>query len=88
MERALLELIELLDAYQEGSWADGLRVILASSQSAGVGVAAGMIKGIFGGSGSFNDLVLHQNGRPVRQANDRLDVLRRLLFDEASTVRS
>ena len=83
MQRTLTEIIDLLETHQEQNWAKALRAILSVYQREGSSIAAGMVKGIYGGSGSFSDLVLHDKGNPVRQANDRLETLRRSLFDEA-----
>ncbi|VTQ52164.1 Uncharacterised protein [Campylobacter jejuni] len=39
------------------------------------------LKRLFGGAGSFNDLVLHKNGQMLRSENDELDGLRHKLYD-------
>lgn len=40
------------------------------------------LKGLYGGMGSFNDIVLHKNGRPLIQENDELDDLRHTLYNQ------
>ncbi|WP_394515883.1 hypothetical protein E7738_17470 [Pantoea sp. SGAir0430] len=38
----------------------------------------------YGGMGSFNDLVLHSNGNPLKKENARLDQLRKELYQVTS----
>ncbi len=38
---------------------------------------------IYSGMGSFNDVVLHHEGKPLSPANDRLSLLRAKLFETA-----
>lgn len=40
------------------------------------------IKAVYGGMGSFNDLVLHREGKMVYADNEKLGKLRHQLFDE------
>jgi hypothetical protein len=40
------------------------------------------LKGLYGGMGSFNDIVLHKNGIPLIQENDELDGLRHMLYNQ------
>lgn len=42
------------------------------------------IRTAYGGMGSFNDLVLHSNGNPLRKENDRLEQLRKKLYQVTS----
>jgi hypothetical protein len=43
--------------------------------------ATSQILALYGGMGSFNDIVLCSNGRPLVEKNDELDGLRRELYD-------
>lgn len=43
--------------------------------------AYGAIRSLFGGMGSFNDLVLHRNGTPLQLENEILQFHRRRLFE-------
>jgi hypothetical protein len=36
----------------------------------------------FGGMGSLNDIVLHKNGIPLLEENDKLDILRNEIYSE------
>ncbi|WP_072032280.1 MULTISPECIES: hypothetical protein [Erwinia] len=38
------------------------------------------IRTAYGGMGSFNDLVLHSNGNPLKKENEQLDKLRKELY--------
>ncbi|WP_312776794.1 DUF6966 domain-containing protein [Pseudescherichia sp.] len=38
------------------------------------------LRGLYGGMGSFNDLVLHQSGIPLKDENNELDLLRKELY--------
>lgn len=38
------------------------------------------LRKLYGGMGSFNDLVLHQSGIPLREKNHELDLLRKELY--------
>lgn len=38
------------------------------------------VKKLYGGMGSFNDVVLHKDGLPVKDENEKLDALRKKLY--------
>jgi hypothetical protein len=40
------------------------------------------LKKLYGGMGSFNDIVLHKNGIPLIRENDELDDLRHKLYKQ------
>ncbi|MEH0833244.1 DUF6966 domain-containing protein [Pectobacterium cacticida] len=42
------------------------------------------IRTAYGGMGSFNDLVLHNNGTPLKKENEQLDLLRKELYQITS----
>ena len=44
------------------------------------------ILALYGGMGSLNDLVLYDQGRVLVQETERLDTLRRKLFDMAKSM--
>ena len=78
---SLLESIaKLLSQHNQDEWAasfwrfrDGYRADPTETK--------GSIRHLFyGGMGSFNDLVLHDGGVPLRSENDELDRLRAALF--------
>ena len=40
------------------------------------------LKGLYGGMGSFNDVILHKDGTPLIRENDDLDELRHKLYKQ------
>ncbi|QKN81209.1 DUF6966 domain-containing protein [Scandinavium goeteborgense] len=44
------------------------------------------LKALFGGMGSFNDLVLHTDGIPLRSENNELDELSHILYEQLKTA--
>ncbi|QQN37663.1 hypothetical protein JHW33_25390 (plasmid) [Rahnella aceris] len=38
------------------------------------------LRRLYGGMGSFNDLILHQSGVPLKEKNNELDLLRKELY--------
>ena len=47
---------------------------------------AGLLRGMFGGMGSLSDVVLHRDGIPLAEENDRLDAIRARLYDLTGEV--
>jgi hypothetical protein len=82
----LLELADLLGECGERPWATRLAALAADLESAGDGRgrvdAARAVLALFGGMGSFSDLVL-QDTNGVRVEQPRLDASRDRLFDLA-----
>lgn len=78
--QALAELTDFLDRYRESGWAahfqecrDELRYLIQQGAPGPEKAAvAARIRFIYGGMGSFNDLVIcPQNGHPVRETDVR-----------------
>lgn len=44
------------------------------------------LKGLYGGMGSFNDIVLHKDGLPLIKENDELDNLRHILYNQLKSA--
>lgn len=88
IEPALMELVGVLESAGEQRWAASLRRLQARAQegasdpTAYKQVIRDMLS-IFGGMGSFSDLVLYRNGVLLREENDRLEQLRGQLFEAA-----
>ena len=79
IRKILLEIIELLEIVGEYDWRTtlkGLYVDNISSQKDWLR----KIKGLFGGMGSFTDLVLMKNGIICIDENNKLDQLRNRLY--------
>ena len=86
MESTLREMIELLSRTNEPDWARCLERLLVRAQAPGDGdpqTLARDVLALFGGMGSFSDLVLSVGGVPLRAENDRLAALRTKLHAEA-----
>jgi hypothetical protein len=45
------------------------------------------VKSLFSGMGSFNDLVLHKDSRPLIKENDELDRLKNELYEKCKELR-
>jgi hypothetical protein len=75
----LQETNDLLQQAGETQWEDHIARLTENLQAAGpeqLKTIARQIRAIFGGTGSFSDLVLYRNGNPSIEANDRLEALR------------
>lgn len=76
----LMQLACLLDAHGEGEWANAFRGFLEEYHHEPEQVK-GRIRSVYGGMGSFNDVILHRpDGMPMHDENTELAQLRTLLF--------
>jgi len=78
------QIIDLLVSVRESNWADAFKSFrrrLDNSDSESTETLRSDILRIYGGMGSFNDLVLYQEGQPLIKENQALDKLRMELFD-------
>lgn len=86
--RHLEGMSHLLEAANEQGWAASLRRLQlqietsATSPSDYQRALRDVLK-LFGGMGSFSDLVLYRDGVPLQAENDRLSQLRSMLFEAA-----
>ena len=81
IEELLTNIAELPHANGEANWAQVFRNLLSEYKNE-PDLARGQIRSIYGGMGSFNDIVLHSsNGIPLRAENDELDQMRFVLFE-------
>ena len=78
------ELIDLLQKNDEQYWGEVLACNLNKYNGAfsKKETAVLFIKIMQGGMGSFLDLVLHKDGKPLIEENNRLDKLRHELYQE------
>lgn len=74
----LIRLSALLRTADEPDWA-GVCDRLAAGYAANPYASNREILAMYGGMGSFNDIVLHNDGIPLVAENDELDSLRSLL---------
>lgn len=73
------QLADLLEKHGEQPWATGLRRI-RSEYDVCPDAAKADIRRLYGGMGSFNDVILHEDTVPLRSENDELDRLRSELY--------
>lgn len=78
------QIIDLLVSVGESNWADtftSFKLKLVNSDSESLQILRSDILRIYGGMGSFNDLVLYNEGQVLIRENQTLDKLRKELFD-------
>lgn len=83
-ELILQQLVILLTKNKESNWSISLQSLILdlkySSTEAEKNIIKSQIRGIFGGMGSFSDLVLFKDGEILIDENNELDLLRRELY--------
>lgn len=79
LDDVLFKIISLLDSEGASDWADALRRLRAEL-SINPQDACKSIRGIFGGAGSFNDIVFYNERDPLIEKNGELDRLRNQLY--------
>jgi len=82
------ELINLLKRNNEMEWAQVLINILNEYNKTELKkqAASVFVNIMRGGMGSFLDLVLHNNGKPLLEENNHLDDLRQRLYSECKNI--
>ena len=80
IRKILLEIIELLEIVGEYDWRTTLKRLYADNVSPQKDWLR-KIKSLFGGMGSFNDLVLVRNGVICIDENNKLSQLREQLYE-------
>ena len=75
----MLKLADLLERHGEESWGAALRHLLLEYETEPI-VAKAKIRHLYGGMGSFNDVILQDRNGPLGNKNDELDSLRSDLF--------
>lgn len=83
IRKILLEIIELLEFMNESAWAITLKRLYEDNASSPKDWLR-KIKSLFGGMGSFADLVLMRNGIICIDENNKLDQLRNRLYNRMS----
>lgn len=83
IEQIILEIILLLEYGEEEYWLSYFKHILQQIKSKSTSYEAiKSLSMIFkGGMGSFSDLVLHKNGAPLIEENNKLDNLKDNLYE-------
>jgi hypothetical protein len=80
MKTVLQKIVNLLRSGGCEDWAARMEK-LSSEIEENSEYATSQILALYGGMGSFNDIVLCSNGRPLIKENDELDGLRGELYD-------
>jgi len=78
------KIIILLTSVEENNWLTSFNQFKQkcnNSDSKNIEYLHNEILKIYGGMGSFNDLVLYNNGQPLVKENQNLEQLRKELFD-------
>jgi hypothetical protein len=81
IKKTVIHIIEILASNDEFSWAKAFEK-LCSNIDIDYESSLHSLKGMYGGMGSFNDLVLHKDGIPLINENDELDALRHTLYEQ------
>ena len=92
IQNLLIKLSQLLINNNEKNWGNALlRLHKESFNYEGKNYDPYFIRrimNIYGGMGSFNDLILHKNMKPLKKENDELDDLRNDLYEECANLRT
>jgi hypothetical protein len=81
IKEVLVEISALLKNHKENEWSTTFNSFLMKIDVEEIGAVKKEVRSIYGGMGSFNDLVLYSNGVLSYRGNVILDELRRDLFD-------
>lgn len=81
IEELLTRIADLLETQAVPDWAQAFRQLLLEFQQ-DPHAAKASIRSVYGGMGSFSDLVLHgPNGIPLQKENNELDQMRTELYE-------
>jgi hypothetical protein len=80
LKQILLEINALLKKHHSVEWSKSFDSFLTKLDQQNIEVVKKDIRGIYAGMGSFNDLVLYDNGTLCRADTIELDKLRTQLF--------
>ena len=81
IKKTATNIIKILSSNDEDAWAktfNKLTIELDVDYESSIY----SLKKLYGGMGSFNDIVLHKNGIPLIQENDKLEGLRHNLYKQ------
>lgn len=90
MQNILKSILEILKQNKEHFWCkkiDNLYKKSLTIQDIEKAHFISNIEHLYGGMGSFSDLVLHRNGTPLIQENAQLDSLKNDLYSECIKIR-
>lgn len=72
------EIVQVLESVNDDDWLPSFKELVRSSKE--TDELKRTIRGMYGGMGSFNDLVLYNNGVLCKEETEKLDKLRTELF--------
>ncbi|EAV7067886.1 hypothetical protein D1V04_11965 [Salmonella enterica] len=81
IKKTVIDIVSILSNNDEHSWARTFEK-LGSELDVDYEQALDALKGLYGGMGSFNDIILHKDGMPLMKENDELDNLRHILYNQ------
>ncbi len=83
IESLIFQIILLLELGEENYWLKYFKYILTNldSKNNQKEAVALLDQAFKGGMGSFSDVVLHKNGIPLIEENNKLEILKDELFD-------
>ncbi|MFK0369039.1 DUF6966 domain-containing protein [Enterobacter sichuanensis] len=81
IKKTVIDIITILSSNDEDSWAKIFEK-LGFELDVDYESSIYSLKKLYGGMGSFNDLVLHKNGTPLLRDNDELEDLRHKLYKQ------
>lgn len=82
--KTLEEIAALCAAHGSDDWAGSFRYFVEQVKKNEWDSAKRKILSVYTGMGSFNDLVLHENGKPLGKANDSLEKFRESLYKQVT----
>ena len=81
IKKTLTNIISILHSNNENAWAKTFET-LGSELDVDCEASIFALKKVYGGMESFNDIVLHKNGQPLRKENDELEDLSHRLYQQ------
>jgi hypothetical protein len=90
IEQILINLVKIFDDHELRTRSKVIRNLLEkiSLQQIEEEELAGKIIDLYGGMGSFFDIVLTKSGKPLIEENDKLSQLKNDLFEECINIRT
>lgn len=80
MKKYINDIINLLNISEECDWKNTFENLIKMYPVENKDFARDVLK-LYGGMGSFNDLVLFKNGILLRDENEKLEILRKKLYN-------
>lgn len=81
IKKTVIDIANVLSSNDEDSWAKTFEK-LSSELDFDCESSIFSLRKLYGGMGSFNDIVLHKDGIPLIRENDELDELRHTLYKQ------